>query len=165
MKSKVNELEKILENELLLHGRLLDSARAMNAGLKKEAVDEVRKASRDYDDSVCRIEAIEEDRLSVSDALAAILGLGAHAGLSRVIGALPVRERGRLPELRVNLRSAINEIQKTNIANRVLLTEALFTITKTFEFIAAASEKFKGYKEQGKKHATKVSRAIINTLA
>jgi hypothetical protein len=165
MHPKVIELEKILENELLLYERLLGAARAMNAGLKSDAVEEVKKASKEYDDCACGIEAIEEDRLAVSDALAATVGRGAHTSLPRIIEALPPEDRGRLAELRAKLRSTLADIQKTNVANRVLLTEALYTVTKTFEIIAAASEKFKGYKEQGKKHASKVSRAIINTLA
>jgi hypothetical protein len=165
MQPNVVELEKILEDELLQHEGLLGAARAMNAGLKREAVEEVRKANKEYDDCVCRIEAIEENRLSVSDAVAGTIGLGPHANLSRIIESLPAPDRGKLPELRAKLRSTLAEIQKINVANRVLLTETLFAITKTVEFIAAASEKYKGYKERGRKHAVKVSTAIFNTLA
>jgi flagellar biosynthesis/type III secretory pathway chaperone len=165
MKTKINELEKILETELLLHERLLGAARCMNEALKREAVDDVRKANKEYDECTCQIEAIEEKRLSLSDALSVHYGKGSRINLSRLIESLPVSDRGRLSQLRAKLRTTLGEIQKTNIANRVLLTEALFTITKTFEFIAIASEKFKGYKAQGKKHASKIDRTIINTVA
>jgi hypothetical protein len=158
-------LEKILAEELILHERLLRAARAMNGALKREAIDEVRTANKEYDECTCRIEAAEENRLAASDSLALHLGCAPHANLSRIIEALPAAERGRLSDLRSRLRATLVEIQKTNAANKVLLTESLFSISKTFEFISAASEKFKGYKHQGKKHSTKISRTIINTVA
>jgi hypothetical protein len=159
------ELSKILENELVLHTRLLAAAHSMNIALKKEAIDDVRLANMEYDECTCHIEAIEEKRLSLSDAIAAQLGCLPHANLLRIIESLPASDRGNLLDLRAQLRSALAEIQKTNAANKILLTESLFAIGKTFEFIAMASEKFHGYKQQGRKHASKISRTIINTIA
>jgi hypothetical protein len=165
MDAAIIELEKILENELLLHRRLLATVRSMNAALKSESVDDVRTANRDYDESTCLIEALEEKRLLSSDAIARRLGLTAHANLSRIIELLSVADRGKLPELRATLRATLAEIKKTNAANRILLTESLRSIAKTFEFISVASEKFHGYKQLGKKSCTKIGRPIINTVA
>ncbi len=165
MDTFIAELEKILEDELLAHQRLLAVAHFMNRALKSESLDDVRTANKDYDECTCRIEAIEEKRLSASDAIARKNGLAPHASLSRIIETLSPAERGKLPELRAGLRTALAEIQKTNVANRILLTESLHTIAKTFEFISAASEKFHGYKQHGKKYSSKIDRTIINTVA
>ena len=165
MITHVIELEKILESELLLHERLLAAARSMNSAIKRESVDDVRTANKEYDECTCHIEAMEEKRLALSDDIAGQRGIEPHANLSRIIESLPVSERGILFELRVKLRATLGEIQKTNIANRVLLTESLYTIAKTFEFIAAANEKFKGYKQLGKKYSSTIKRTIINTVA
>jgi flagellar biosynthesis/type III secretory pathway chaperone len=165
MITHVIELEKILESELMLHERLLAAARSMNGALKRESIDDVRTSNKEYDECTCHIEAIEEKRLAISDDIARQRGIEPHANLSRIVESLPVSERGKLSELRLRLRATLSEIQKTNIANRVLLTESLYTITKTFEFIAAANEKFKGYKQLGKKYSSTIKRTIINTVA
>jgi hypothetical protein len=165
MDANIVELEKILENELALHERLLCATRSMNTALKKEAVGDVRAANREYDDCTCQIETVEEKRLSASDALAQSRGLAPHANLSRIMESIPAADRGKLPHLRDKLRAALVEIRKTNAANRILLIESLRTIAKTFEFISLASEKFHGYKQLGKKCSSKIDRPIINTVA
>ena len=165
MEKKTLELTQILEKELFYHERLLAAAQSMNAALKREAVDEVRTANKEYDECTCQIEALEEKRLCVSDEIALRLRLPAHANLLRVIGALPKEGGARLLELRNRLRSTLGALRKLNASNRILLTESLYTIAKTFEFIAAASEKVSGYKHQGEKCVSKANRTIINTVA
>jgi|WetSurMetagenome_2_1015567.scaffolds.fasta_scaffold426732_2 flagellar biosynthesis/type III secretory pathway chaperone len=165
MDATIIELDKILENELLLHERLLSTVRSMNAALKTESIDDVRAANKDYDECTCRIEALEEKRLLTSDAIARSHGLAAHANLSRIIESLADSDRGKLPELRYKLRAVLAEIHKMNAANKILLTESLRSIAKTFEFISVASEKFHGYKQLGKKSCTNIGRPIINTVA
>jgi hypothetical protein len=164
METNIDELKKILEQELTLYERLLDSAHAMNKALKCEAVEDVRKASKEHDECTCRIEAIEEKRLCVNDAISQRFGLKPHANLSRVIESVPADDRGKLMELRAALRKTLGEIHKTNASNKILLTESLFVIAKTFEIISTASEKFQGYKQLGEKCSSKIDRAIINTV-
>jgi hypothetical protein len=165
METNVIEMIKILEQELLLHKRLLASAQAMNNAIKNEALEEVRKANKEYDECTCRIEEIEEKRLCLNDAISRHYGLKPHANLSRLIEAVPAGNRGKLLELRDALRKELIEIHKINESNKILLTESLFVIAKTFEFIAAASEKFQGYKQLGGKCSSKIDRTIINTIA
>jgi hypothetical protein len=165
METNVIELIKLLEQELLLHHRLLAGAQAMNSAIKSEAIEEVRKANKEYDECTCRIEEIEEKRLCLNDVISRHYGLNPHANLSRIIEAVPDSDRGKLLELRTALKKALSEIHKTNESNKILLTESLFVIAKTFEFIAAASEKFQGYKQLGGKCSSKIDRAIINTVA
>ena len=165
METNIGELIQILEQELLLHERLLVSALSMNKALKCEAIEEVRKANKEYDECTCRIEAIEEKRLCLNDVISRHYGLTAHANLSRVIESVPAGDRGKLPELHAALRKTLGEIHKTNESNRILLTESLFVIAKTFEFISAACEKFRGYKQLGEKCSSKIDRTIINTIA
>jgi flagellar biosynthesis/type III secretory pathway chaperone len=165
MEASVIELETILEKELIALERLLAAARSMNEAIKREDVGDVRKANKEYDECTCHIESLEEKRLSISDAIALHVGLQGHVNLLRTIELLPSQHREKLSELRSKLRSALSGLQKVNSSNRILLTESLFTITKTFEFIAAASEKFSGYKRLGKKDSSKINRTIINTVA
>jgi flagellar biosynthesis/type III secretory pathway chaperone len=164
METPITELETILEEELVLHKRLLAVAVAMNVALKRESIDDVRKANKEYDELTISIESIEEKRLSKSDDIARHYRLQQHVNLLRIIEVIPPTNKKRMHELRVSLRAVIAELQKINTSNRILLTEALFAITKTFEFIATASEKISGYKQQGKKNISKIKRTIINTV-
>ncbi len=165
MEARIRELETVLEEEFVVHDQLLGAAIAMNGALKREAVEEVQKANTTYDECGFRIEQLEEKRLSISGEIGRLLNLPAHGGLLRIIEALPVDHGTRLSEVRAKLHGVIAKLHKANVSNRILLTESLLTIAKTFEFISTASEKFTGYKRRGKKDPSKISRTIINAIA
>jgi flagellar biosynthesis/type III secretory pathway chaperone len=158
------ELETTLNEELGLYRRLLVAASAMNEALKCESVDNVRKNSKEYDDVTVAIEALEEKRLSQSDVIARHYGLHNHVNLLRITEVAPAADKSRLLALRNELRTAIMELQKKNISNRVLLTEGLGVIAKTLALVATASEKISGYKQKGNKNFSKINRSMINTV-
>ncbi len=165
MKTLANDLEKILENELELHERLLDAGRSMNAAIKAEKINEVQAANRRFDEYTCQIEAAEEKRLAISEKIALHFGLKKRLNLASTMELFPAKERQRLAETGKRLRAVINQLHRINASNRILLEESLYTIAKTFEFISAASQQFKGYKRLGISDSSKINRTIINTVA
>jgi flagellar biosynthesis/type III secretory pathway chaperone len=165
MEALANELEKVLKTELEIHERLLDTARSMNEAIKTEQLFEVQAANRQYDELTCQIEALEEKRLEISDKITANFGLKGRLNLARTIELFPAKNKQRLAEAGKKLRVAVCRLRKTNASNRILLQESLYVISKTFELISAASHKFKGYKQLGKKDSSKINRTIINTVA
>lgn len=165
MESLIKDLETILENELSFHEQLLGAALAMNDAVKKEDLAGVRKAAARHDELTCRIEAIEEKRLTANDNLARHLGVENHANLFRIIELLPPNLSAKLASLRVRLKNTMAELKKTTSSNQILLNETLYTIAKTFELIDSATAKSPGYKYQGRKAPAKINRTIINTIA
>jgi flagellar biosynthesis/type III secretory pathway chaperone len=137
----------------------------MNEAIKTEQLDEVQAANRLYDALTCQIEKLEENRLEISDKIAVHFGLTRHLNLAGTLALFPLTHKRRIAEAGKNLRSVIIKLHKINASNRILLQESLFIIAKTFEVISAASYKFKGYKQLGKKDSSKINRTIINTVA
>jgi hypothetical protein len=167
MNNHYDELIDVLEKELAFHGLLISAAFAMNEALRSRVFDEIQKASRQYDECTCRIEDLEEKRLSLSDLICGDAKGGAtHASLRSVIEQAPAGHKDRVAQLRAQLKDTVGKLSKVNYSNRVLLQESLYTISKTFEMVATMeASRLNGYKKQGTKDRSRITKTIVNTVA
>jgi hypothetical protein len=167
MSNRFDDLIGVLEKELEFHGLLIQAAFSMNAAIKIRSMDEVRKASRTYDECTCRIQDLEEKRLQWSDEICGYSGKTVgHASLSRVMEHAPAECRQRLAALRASLKEAVGNLSKINYSNQVLLCESLKTIANLFKYIALHDPRNQGgYKKLGTMDRGRVATAIVNTVA
>jgi hypothetical protein len=164
MDALATELEAILNCELILHEKLLESAKKMNLAIKEEKLDMVTGAQRQYDDLICKIEKQEEKRLAASDRIAKHFKMEQRVNLEKTLSLFPEQYRKPLEDVRSRLKSTLSALNKVNTVNRIMLEETLKTIAKSFEIISIASQKLNGYKRLGKKDYVKTSRPIFNTV-
>jgi hypothetical protein len=164
METPAIELEKILKNELSLHNLLLEAAIAMKNAIKKENMDEIAAASKQYDKLTCQIEIQEEKRLEITDKIVRHFKLKNRINLIKTIALLPAEYGQRLDIIRTKLKSTICELHKINASNSILLQESLYVISKSFEIFSIASQKLNGYKRQGKKDYVKINQPIFNQV-
>lgn len=167
MRHDVEELTGILRAECAVHERLIETARLMNAALRREDPAEVRKLSTRYDAQTAEVEVLEEKRLAACDALTVTLGLGGrHANLAMLTDALPPELRPPLEEVRARLRENLRDLSKINVSNQILLQESLENISRTIRAITAAGpNKYAPYKREGSKSTDVVRRNIVNRTA
>lgn len=165
MEAHISELYELLENERTVHEQLCELARAMNGALKANKAAEVQTISARYDELVCRLEQLEENRVVICDAVAKTLNAGSrHLTLPKVIEALPEERRGAFVELRARLRERMRELARINTSNQVLLNEALTDISRTVEMLAVSRNTFTPY-QRGKKQQEAARRPLFNRVA
>jgi hypothetical protein len=167
MNSLIEQLVTVLEKELETHRLLIAAAHDMNDAVKNNALSLIQAAARRCDDYTCSITMLEEKRLHLSDGICRkTIGKAPHASLLRVVDEVPVPWKKSIADLRAKLQAAIGDLSKINFANKVLLTESLSAIQKTFEMIATEQRtRLGGYKRQGIKDHSQPGRTYLNTLA
>jgi flagellar biosynthesis/type III secretory pathway chaperone len=160
------QLILVLEQELELHSRLVSASRAMNNAVKEKTMGEIQSATRNHNECISRIEELEEQRLTLCDALcAATVKKGRHASLLLAIDHLDKEDGSTVFALRARLKNMLNELSGINSSNKVLITESIYANQKTFEMVITHHEKrHSGYKKQGTREQAKQSTSLINRI-
>lgn len=164
METLLEKLEKILKSELDEHITFLDTARAFNHAIKEEDLGKIEQQRLVQDETVCRIEKLEDQRMECCTELAQSLGIGSRPfRLAQLLEKLPEHWRSRLEDIRRTLRNKVNELSKMNISNRILLEEGLRMVEHTFSSIRkCGSSRYAAYGQRGQVTGGTGPRTIFN---
>jgi hypothetical protein len=163
MDNVLEKLEQVLQSELDVHTALLASAREFNDAIKEENIAVIDRQRLVHDETVCRIEKLEEQRMVYCAALARSLGIVKKPlRLAMVLEKVPHQWKERLGRIQQSLKEKIGELSKISISNRILLEEGLRVVGHTFSMLRQAGKKYAAYGKRGQSVSGPALQSIIN---
>lgn len=163
MQELFEKLEKILKSELDVHRTFLTTAQAFNGAVREENISEIDRQRTAQDETICRIEKLEEERILCCRNLAARMGITKKpVKLSLLLGKMPVEWRDRLGMIHKALKQKLMEVSKITVSNRILLEEGLKVVTHTFSLIQQGGKKYSVYEQRGRAAPGGTLQSIIN---
>ena len=166
MQELFEKLEKILKSELDVHHTFLTTAQAFNGAVREDNVGEIDRQRTAQDETICRIEKLEEERILCCSNLASRMGITKKpVKLSLLLGKMPPEWRGRITEVHKALKQKLMELSKITVSNRILLEEGLKVVTHTFSLIQQGGKKYSVYEQRGRTAPAGALQSIINRTA
>ena len=163
MNGTLEKLESILKSELDVHVSFLVSALELNRVLREEDLVKIDRQRHVQDETVCRIEKLEEQRREYCAAIAQSLGIAKRpVKMAMLIEKLPQQWRDRLGALQRALREKISELSKISVSNRLLLEEGLRIADNTIAMVRKVGRKYGAYGHYGQTLSSPLTTSIIN---
>ncbi len=160
-----DELIQLLAQENELHLNLIETAQQINQSIRKDDLASLQKACSIYDQLICSVEQIEEQRIRSTARLQKTLGESAPSPrLTSLIDHCDPVQRKKLEALKTNLQNSITELSKINTSNSLLLQEALGAITSTFKMIKESSRQKNGYRYKGDRSRSTAAVSMFNQV-
>ena len=123
MDNVLEQLEQLLQSQLDVHNDFLASSREFNCAIKEQNITKIDQHRAIHDETICRIEKLEEQRIACCSLLARSLGIvKAPLRLSMVLEKVPLRWRERLCGIQLALKDKIREfgVKKIGLFGSVL---------------------------------------------
>lgn len=167
MEKIYEELEKNLAQELQIHNSLLAAAHSFNNAIKNNDLDSLQKYTIVYDEHICQIEKLEENRIQLCKDLSQTdSSSNKPVKLDTILKTAPENIKERIHEIRSSLKEKIKHLYRINTSNQILIQEAMNLITTTFTIVGNSCNKLSPYNGKGKEssHVSSTTR-IINQIA
>ena len=145
----VIELESILNQELVLHEKLLHLSSRKREAISSDKIDELDRLNTIQKKVADDIEEKEQQRMGVTRELCQDLGIDPRSRLEKIIERIRDSHGDRLSELRRQLLKTIREIRMLNNINMELLRQMLGHITAFFDKLSACATSSPGYDSRG----------------
>jgi hypothetical protein len=167
MNNVLEKLEQILSVEIEVHDIFLAAAHEFNAAIKNQNLADIDRQRAIHDETICRIEQLENERISCCTVLAGSLGIVKKPlKLGMLLEKVPQQWRNRLGSLQMALKSKIGELSKISTSNRILLEEGLRVVGSTFSFVQqAAGSRYAAYGKHGRSVAGPALQSMVNRIA
>ena len=167
MNNSIDELIVHLELESRVLDTLLTASNSLNTAIKNRNLTAIDAAVAQYDAETGQLEALEEKRLILSDAITHAAGITTrHPDMTALIRCVTDETLSKkLAALRVTLKGKMADIVVLKAENAVLLSETLGYISKTFELMATSKNPYPAYKRKGTPDNCSIKRNLINTMA
>jgi flagellar biosynthesis/type III secretory pathway chaperone len=152
LKRAIGMLEAILARETDVHREMLAVAESKQAAIVQGDLEALEKSVTDERRLVVRIEDEERKRLAVMPLVKS--GLGADDGVEKladVIAMMPEPERGRMSEVRDELKVVLEACQLRTRHNAELLKASLEHVDAFLRSLSDATSKDATYKRNGKR--------------
>lgn len=164
MENVLEKLEHVLTSELEVHNDFLASALEFNRAIKEQNLSDIDRQRAVHDDTICRIEKLENERITCCTVLARSLGVVRQPlKFAMLLEKLPPQWRNRFTTLQQMLKSKISELSKISTSNRILLEEGLRVAGATFSFVQqSAGNRYAAYGKHGRTVAGPGLQSIIN---
>ncbi|MBN1575570.1 MAG: flagellar protein FlgN [Chitinispirillaceae bacterium] len=163
MENVLEKLEQVLTLELDVHTTLLASAHEFNSALKEENIDKIDRQRAIHDETICRIEKLEDQRISCCTSLARSLGIVKKPlRLAMLLEKMEQPWRERLEAVQQSLKEKINELSNIGNSNRILLEEGLRMVGQTFSMMQQAGRKYTAYGKRGQSVTGPARQSLIN---
>jgi hypothetical protein len=163
MESTLEKLEQVLAGELDAHETMLVSASTFNSALRKEDVATIDRQRVIHDETISRIEKLEEQRIACCELLARSLGAATTPlSFSMLLEQVPPAWRRRFEVLRSALKDKIAEIARISTSNRILLEEGLRVADATVALLTGGSRGYGGYGKRGQVLQGPVVQSLFN---
>ena len=148
----IGMLEAVLGRQIELHRRMLEVAESKRESILKGDIEVLEKVVAEEKKLVTEIEEEERKRLAVIPMIQRGLGLSESADkLSDLIERIPESSRGKLPVIRAELKSIIEECRRKTRHNAELLKASLAHVESFLKSVAEASNPDVNYRKDGKK--------------
>jgi hypothetical protein len=163
MKELFEKLERILKNELDVHHTFVTTAQVFNSAVREDNIGEIDRQRTAQDETICRIEKLEEERILCCSNLAARMGITRKpVKIALLIGKMPAEWRDRIAEVHRALKQKLMELSKITVSNRILLEEGLKVVTHTFSLIQQGEKRYAVYEQRGRTAPAGTLQSIIN---
>ncbi|MBN1306374.1 MAG: flagellar export chaperone FlgN [Chitinispirillaceae bacterium] len=163
MENNLEKLEKVLISELDAHTSLLRSGYEFNIAIREENIDKIDRQRAIQDETICRIEKLEEQRVACCTLLARSLGIVKKPlRLAMLFEKMERPWRERLETVQQSLKEKINELSNISGSNRILIEEGLRMVGKTFSLLQQAGRKYAAYGERGQSVTGPARQPFIN---
>lgn len=163
MNELFEKLENVLKSELAVHHSFIRTAREFNSAIREENLEEIDKQRTIQDETICRLEKLENERRLCCSDLASRLGITRRqVKLSMLLSKMPETWRERIGEVHKALKEKVTELSRFSVSNRILLEEGLKVVTHTFGAIQRSGNRFAIYGHGGKPAAGGALQSIIN---
>ena len=163
MQELFEKLENILKSELDIHHVFLKTAQEFNSAIREENLGDVDRQRTIQDETICRIEKLEDERKLCCGDLASRFGITKkQVKLTMLLVKMPEAWRMRIEQVHKALKEKVAELVKISVSNRILLEEGLKVATHTFSAIQQCGNRFAGYGQSGKPATGSALRSIIN---
>jgi hypothetical protein len=163
MNTLLEKLETVLKSELEVHGAFLASTRELNNALKEENLVKIDHQRHMQDESICRIEKLEEQRSEYCTELARSLGISRRpVKMTMLLEKLPQQWRDRLGSIHMMLRDRLTELSRISVSNRILLEEGMRIAGNTISLIRNAGKKYGAYGHYGQQVAVPLTTTLFN---
>ena len=163
MEEVLEKLERVLTTELEMHTSLLASAQEFNTAIKEEDLEKIDRQRAIHDETICRIEKLEEQRNECCSVLARSLGIVKKPlRMTMLLEKVPQQWKERLGSIQRQLKEKINELSNIGISNRILLEEGLRMVGHTFSMMQEAGSKYTAYGTRGQSVSGPALQSLIN---
>ncbi len=144
----VKELLSLFTRQLVLQKQLQEEANRLQGFIMARELDKIGNVSFNIDQIVGQIELAEEERREII--LTAKLGEQANVSFDQLLRTLPSNETAKLQKVRTELKEVVRDTSKMNHHNRILLEEALKSVSSSIKTITNRAKPSTGYDISGK---------------
>jgi len=162
LKSLYDSLLRVLRNEIEVYGELHKLFLNERALLVKSSMDELYENSSKKETCILKAKMLEEVRMNLVEKIFKLLNIDKKdINFSRLLSYGDDAQRRELTECQLSLRFLLNEINKLNKKNKMLLDSSLIYIQRSIDFINQLIYPTSNYLSTGKLKSNNMNGKII----
>ncbi|MCX7725287.1 MAG: hypothetical protein N2053_00410 [Chitinispirillaceae bacterium] len=163
MEKILEKLEFVLNKEEESHLSFLKLAKELNKALRENNITEIERLRKLYDESICYIEKLEEERLSCCVTLKELLGIKtSQINISTLINLVPEKWKQKFFTIKNNMKKIIDELASITTSNRILIEEGIKVMNASILNIYKLNNRYSCYKRSGKNERNYFFNGILN---
>jgi len=162
LKSLYDSLLYVLKNEMEVYEELHKLFMNEQALLVKSSIDELHENSSKKETCVLKAKMLEEVRTNLAEKIFRLLDIDEKdVNLSGLLCYADGAQRQKLMECQLNLRYLLNEINKLNKKNKLLLDSSLVYVQRSIDFLNQLICPNSGYLNTGKLRSNDINGRVI----
>jgi len=162
LKSLYDSLLRVLRNEIEVYGELHKLFLNERALLVKSSMDELYENSSKKETCILKAKMLEEVRMNLVEKIFKLLNIDKKdINFSRLLSYGDDAQRRELTECQLSLRFLLNEINRLNKKNKMLLDSSLIYIQRSIDFINQLIYPTSNYLSTGKLKSNNMNGKII----